>query len=216
MHFQNLCHVYSIYKIAKYHTARDDADFFRFPQPKTLLFKNSNIGLYSQLVSTRRPANTNTIYDGVPSYLNPNLMRQRLIRSTSVKKEKHENKNNLALLTRSQSERVEDTISPFGQNHENEDKKLADYPLSDMNKHRSSISEDNKIKKEYLPRHTQSIPPYKRQEVSNLRRSFSYQELDDTDTQWGLYNDEPGLHGQKLTDEHLSYTSYVKTAPQKR
>merc|ERR1712228_447806 len=70
--------------------ANDDADFFRFPIQKTLYeTPSNNIGLYSPLVSSRGPQISDTsqpsIFNGVPSYLNPNLMRHRANRSKSVK-----------------------------------------------------------------------------------------------------------------------------------
>eukprot|EP01084_Bolivina_argentea_P268966 456988_1 len=82
--------------------ASKDTHFYRFPEPKTLLFRDTNIGLYSPLVSTRGTGllaksltnTSNTIYDGVPTYLNPNIMRQRQNRSKSQYTNDNNNNNN--------------------------------------------------------------------------------------------------------------------------
>ena len=182
--------------------------------------------------------NTPTIYDGVPSYLNPKLMKQRENRSTSVKaREDNANDNKEAdnLLTRSQSHRIE-RITPkirLDPNHAsiNNDPQSADYPLMDLKRAKSNNNNNTKkkkkiignLKKDLLHRHSQTVP--NKEEAFSSRRSYSYSDLaadpnrDRLRTEWSLYNDEPGEDfpnpRRKSTHQELTI-SYVKTAPQKR
>ena len=241
-----------------FYSASKDADFFRFPQPKTLLYQKNNIGLYSPLVSTRqsikrqsirnrRNNNPTTIYHGVPSYLNPNLMRQRENRSKSVKSnDEQQNDDNIVssdpLFIRSKSERgilydkenkqsIDDDSNDFGDYQlkpitKKIKKNIGDNNNNDNNNNNNN-NNNNKNKKGLFVQRSHALTVPNREDAYRLRRSYSYQELDDETpdanrerlrTEWSLYNDEHGGHDnpiRKLTQQELT-VSYVKTAPQKR
>ena len=210
------------------------------------------------MVSTRRSAltqslrnrnnnnNTSTIYDGVPSYLNPRLMKQRENRSKSVKSredstndddDNDDSNQTSAPFTRSQSER---TTSPpadimYEQNSAsiNKETDLGDYPLMDIKRAKSTKNDDknnkhrrnksNYLRKELLRSHAQTVP--NRDEAFSRRGSYSYQDLegdpnrDRLRTEWRLFNDEHGLdfpNPARKLTQQELNVSYVKTAPQKR
>ena len=178
---------------------------------------------------------TSTIYDGVPSYLNPKLMRQRENRSNSVKSREDSTKSD-------DNNQMDDTFTQrttpptadimYEQNSAsiNKDTDLGDYPLMNIKRAKSTNSDnkhkknkDKHLRKELLRNHAQTVP--NKEEAFSTRRSYSYQDLEDDPnrerlrTEWSLFNDEHGLDfpnpGRKLTQQELN-VSYVKTAPQKR
>eukprot|EP01083_Nonionella_stella_P094739 265897_1 len=180
-------------------TSTQDADFFRFPEPKTLLFKATNIGLYSPLVSTRQTRNVpTTIYHGVPSYLNPNLMRQRHSkRSTSLNTIPSDDATHKDTVIRAQSHELH-TASSDEQTNNN----IADYEMNEIH-------------------HTNPTQPLQSNLLGHQQRikdnSPDYYELDDKSPsrgtlpkQWSLYNEA------KHKSEGKHAVSYVKTASQKR
>lgn len=171
------------------------------------------IGLYSPLVSTRdarfqHKARSNaTIYEGVPSYLNPNLMRQRRERSQSAKSQRQRD------VVRQRSLPVMKSRHNKSQN-ENDEPFLESVPMQEIKPQRPPM------KGQHHRNYSRTVPDregmFKQRRGSGSAPALSAdQRKNSREWHWTVIDEESPAHRKSSDHKDLS-VSYVKATPQKR